>query len=208
MKIAIIGAGAGIGLVSVSQALEKGHQVIALSTNTDTIPNHPSLTKVNGSATSIKDLKKVIAGTDAVLITVGTKNKKATTLFSDIAKALITATDELQYSAPVLIITGFGSGESAGYLSFFMRTVIKLFLKEQYINKTVMEELISKSQMNWEMVRPGILTNGQLTKKYRSITKLDKQMKVGKISRADVAHYLITEAEQPQNLKKYIALTY
>lgn len=208
MKIAIIGAGAGIGLVSVSQALEKGHQVIALSTNTDTIPNHPSLTKVNGSATSIEDLKKVIAGTDAILITVGTKNKKATTLFSDIAKALITATDELHYSASVLIITGFGSGESAGYLSFFMRTVIKLFLKEQYINKTVMEELISKSQMNWEMIRPGMLTNGQLTKKYRSISKLDKQMKVGKISRADVAHYLITEAEQPQNLKKYIALTY
>lgn len=208
MKIAIIGAGAGIGLVSVSQALEKGHQVIALSTNTDTIPNHPSLTKVNGSATSIKDLKKVIAGTDAVLITVGTKNKKATTLFSDIAKALITATDELQYSAPVLIITGFGAGESEGYLSFFMRTVIKLFLKEQYINKTRMEELISKSQMNWEMVRPGMLTNGQLTQKYKSTSKLDKQMRVGKISRADVAHYLITEAEQPQNLKKYIALTY
>jgi putative NADH-flavin reductase len=208
MKIAILGAAAGIGLVSVTQALEKGHQVIALSTNTDTIPNHPSLTKVNGSATSVEDLKKVITGTDAILITVGTKNKKATTLFSDIAKALITATDELHYSAPVLIITGFGSGESAGYLSFFMRTVIKLFLKEQYINKTVMEELISKSQMNWEMVRPGMLTNGQLTKKYRGISKLDKQMKVGKISRADVAHYLITEAEQPQNLKKYIALTY
>lgn len=208
MKIAIIGAGAGVGLASVAQALEKGHQVIALSTNTDTISNHPSLTKVNGSATSVADLKKVIAGTDAVLITVGTKNKKATTLFSDIAKALITATDELHHSAPVLILTGFGAGESAGYLSFFMRTVIKLFLKEQYINKTEMEELISESQMNWEMVRPGRLTNGQLTQKYRSISKLDRQMKVGKISRADVAHYLITEAEQPQNLKKYIALTY
>lgn len=208
MKIAIIGAGAGVGLLSVTQALEKGHQVIALSPNTDPIPNHPSLTKVKGSATSVEDLKKAIAGANAVLITVGTKNKKATTLFSDIAKALINATDELKFTAPVLIITGFGSGESARYLSFFMRTVIKLFLKEQYINKTLMEEWIVKSNVNWEMVRPGMLTNGELTKTYESLSKLEKGMKVGKISRADVAHYLVSEAENPKNLNQYVALTY
>jgi putative NADH-flavin reductase len=208
MKIAIIGAGAGVGLLSVIQALEKGHQVIALSINTDTIPNHSLLTKVKGSATSVEVLKKVIIGTDAVLITVGTKNKKATTLFSDIAKALIKASDELKFTAPVIIITGFGSGESTGYLSFFMRTVIKLFLKDQYINKTLMEELIVKSNVSWEMVRPGMLTNKKLTKTYRSLSKLEEGMKVGKISRADVAHYLVSEAENPKNLNQYVALTY
>ncbi len=38
MKIAIIGAGAGVGLLSVTQALEKGHKVVALSTNTEAMP--------------------------------------------------------------------------------------------------------------------------------------------------------------------------
>lgn len=208
MKIAIIGAGAGVGLLSVMQALEKGHKVTAVSTNTATIPNHPALTKINGSATSVDDLKKAMNGADAVLITVGTKNKKATTLFSDIAKALIAATDELQFTAPVLIVTGFGAGKSAGYLSFFMRSVIKLFLKEQYANKTVMEELIAKSNVKWEMVRPGMLTNGQLTKTYKSFSKLEKGMKVGKISRADVADYLVSEAENPKMLHQYVTLTY
>ena len=208
MKIATIGAGAGVGLLSVTQALGKGHQVIALSIDTETIPNHSNLTKIKGSATSAEDLKKAIIGADAVLITVGTKNKKATTLFSDIAKALIAATKELQYTAPVLIITGFGSGESAGYLSFFMRTVIRLFLQEQYINKTLMEELIVNSNINWEIVRPGMLTNGKLTNTYKSLPKLEKRMEVQKISRADVAHYLVTEAENPKNIKRYVALTY
>ncbi|WP_343609195.1 NAD(P)-dependent oxidoreductase [Chryseobacterium oranimense] len=151
MKIAIIGAGAGIGLESVNLALKRGHAVIALSRNTDDIPNHPNLFKMNGSATSSHDLKSVIQGADAVLVTVGTKNKKATKLFSEIATNLIEVGKELNFSSPVLVITGFGAGESKGYLSFFMRTVITLFLKDQYADKTRMEELIVNSSLKWKL---------------------------------------------------------
>jgi putative NADH-flavin reductase len=207
MNIAIIGAGAGIGLEAVKQALKKGHTVTALSTNTDHIPNHPNLIKINGSAISPIDLKHAINGAEAVLITVGTKNKKATTLFSDIAKMLINVADELNFSAPVLIITGFGAGDSKNYLSFFMRTVISLFLKDQYINKTIMEELITNSNIKWEIIRPGMLTDGDQTSSYKALPKLQKGMKVGKISRADVADYLIREAQSPKLLYYYVALT-
>lgn len=207
MKIAIIGAAAGIGLQSVTHSLKKGHTVTALSRNTDSLPNHPKLIKINGSATSTVDLKNAIKGSDAVLITVGTKNKKATTLFSDIANALIKVTTDLNFSSPILIITGFGAGESKGYLSLFMRTVISLFLKEQYANKTIMEELITKSTLKWEIVRPGMLTNGEPTSSYKVLSGLQKDMKVGKISRADVAQFLIAEAEDPKMLYQYISLT-
>lgn len=207
MNIAIIGAGAGIGLQAVNQALAKGHFVTALSTNTDQIPNHPNLIKINGSAVSPLDLKHAIGGSDAVLITVGTKNKKATTLFSDIATTLIKVTNDLNFSSPVLVVTGFGAGESKNYLSFFMRTVISLFLKDQYVNKTIMEELITKSAIKWEIIRPGILTDAANTSNYKVISGLQKGMKVGKISRFDVADFLITEAENPKLLFQYIALT-
>lgn len=207
MNLAIIGAGAGIGLQSVIQALQKGHTVTALSTNTNQLPDHPKLIKINGSATSAIDLKNAIKGVDAVLITVGTKNKKATTLFSDIAKTLINVTDDLDFSGPVLIITGFGAGESKRYLSFFMRTVISLFLKEQYVNKTIMEELITKSNMKWEIIRPGMLTNADAATSYKALIELQKGMKVGKISRIDVAKFLITEAEGPKRIHQYVTLT-
>lgn len=207
MNIAIIGAGAGIGLESVILALKNGHSVTALSTNTDNIPNHPNLIKINGSATSPADLKNAVKGSDAVLITVGTKNKKATTLFSDIANTLVSVTDDLKFSSPVLVITGFGAGESKKYLSFFMQTVISLFLKDQYVNKTKMEEIITKSKMKWEIIRPGMLTNKEAESTYKVITGLEKGMKVGKISRADVANFLITEAENPTKIYQYVTLT-
>lgn len=207
MRIAVIGSSAGIGLLTVLQALERGHEISALSRDTSLIPNHPSLTKINGSATSVSALKLAISDTDAVLITTGTKNKKAVTLFSEIAKAIPQATAELNFTKPVIIVTGFGAGGSSNYLSFFMHMVIRLFLKDQYIDKTLMEELISKSAMKWEIVRPGMLTNGKLTKSYKSLPKLRKDMKIGKISRSDVAHFLLTEAENPKMLYEYVALT-
>jgi putative NADH-flavin reductase len=207
MKISIIGAGAGVGLQSVLQALEKGHTVTALSTNTTALPDHILLTKINGSATSLADMKTALKGADAVLITIGTKNKKATTLFSDTAKVLIQATIELNFTAPILVITSFGAGKSGGYLSFFMRMVIKFFLKDQYADKTLMENMITKSPIKWEIVRPGMLTNGALTQTYKVLPTLFEGMKVGKISRADVAHFLINEAENPSMLHQYPSLT-
>ena len=207
MNITIIGAAAGIGLATVEQALAQGHSVTALSTNTINIPPHAHLTKVNGSATSVSDLKKVMVGADAVIIAIGTKNKKPNTLFSDTALALVKAGMSLNFTAPVLVITGFGAGDSSRFLSFFMKTVIRLFLKHQYINKTLMEEIIANSELNWEIVRPGMLSNGPLTKKYNALPDLYKGIKIGKISRADVASFLLEEVQKPTMLKQYPALT-
>lgn len=207
MNITIIGASAGVGLAAVQQALTQGHHVTALSTQTATIPDHSCLTKVNGSATSVSDLKKVMAGADAVIIAIGTKNKKPNTLFSDAASALVKAGEALLFKAPVLIVTGFGAGGSSGFLSFFMRIVIHLFLKHQYIDKTIMEEIIANSNLNWEIVRPGMLTNGPLTQKYKALPNLYKGIRIGKISRADVADFLLQEAENPAMLQQYPALT-
>lgn len=89
-----------------------------------------------------------------------------------------------------------------------MKTVIYLFLKDQYKDKTLIEDLIIASNVNWEIVRPGILKNGPCTGDYRVLTSLENGMRVGKISRADVADYLITEAERKMNLGKKINLSY
>lgn len=71
-----------------------------------------------------------------------------------------------------------------------------------------MEKLFAGSGLNWEMVQPGMLSDGAQTKNYSVLPVVKKGMKVGKISRADLAHYLISEAENPQNIKRYVALTY
>ena len=208
MKIAIIGAAAGIGLEAVIQGLIRGHYISALSTRTEAIPVHPRLTKVKGSATNVGDLIPAIRDTDVVLVTVGTKKKKGTTLFSEIAAALIQATEALDYKKPVIIVTGFGAGDSKPYLNFFLRTVIRLFLKDQYADKTIMEERIIASKMNWEIVRPTMLTKGPLNQQhYAVVNQLADDMKRAKVSRANVAYYLLEEAENQRNLGNCVTIT-
>jgi putative NADH-flavin reductase len=97
MKITVIGASAGIGLITVQKALERGHEVRALSRDTSAIPDHPLLTRINGSATAVDDVKKAIADTQLVIVTIGTKNKKPNTLFSDSAETLVSAADFSSY---------------------------------------------------------------------------------------------------------------
>ena len=52
-----------------------------------------------------------------------------------------------------------------------------------------------------------MLTNGNKTSSYQALSELQKGMKVGKISRADVAYFLINEVENPKMLYQYAALT-
>lgn len=207
MNITVIGASAGVGLLAVQQALVKDHRVTTLSRKVVPIADHPQLTRLVGSATSVADLKITMQGADAVLVTIGTKSKKATTLFSDTAKALIQAAAELSFSAPVLAITGFGIGASSQYLNLFMRLVIKGLLNEQSQDKARLQEQFADSPLRWEIVQPGRLTNGPLTQAYQVIPTLYQGIKIGSISRADVADFMLREAEKPTRLYHYVALT-
>ncbi len=202
MKITIIGASAGVGFLTVEKALERGHYVTALSRNTNSLPLHPKLEKLMGSSTSQESLLEATIDADAIIITIGTKQKKGTTLFSDTANALMAISNSLPPDIPVLWVSGFGVGESKPFLNFFMKVVIRFFLEDQYEDKTKMEKIIAGSNLKWEIIRPGILTNGPSTS-YKVMTNLFKGMKVGKISRRDVADLLIKEAEKPTMLFSY-----
>ena len=70
-----------------------------------------------------------------------------------------------------------------------------------------MEEIISKSDLKWEIVRPGILKSDPLTEKYRVETKLFKGIKIGSINRSDVADFLVKQAESPSHLFQYVSLS-
>jgi len=207
MNITVIGASAGVGLLAVQQALAKGHQVTTLARGIVPIPEHARLTNVVGSATRVADIKEAIRGADAVLITIGTKSKQATTLFSDTARALLEAATELAFTAPVLAVTGFGIGESAPYLNVWMRLVVKGLLRNQSQDKTRLQALFATSSLRWEIVQPGRLTNGPLTQSYQVIPTVYKGIKIGSISRADVADFMVREAETPTMLYHYTALT-
>ncbi|NGZ96513.1 MAG: epimerase [Nitrospira sp. WS110] len=208
MKIAIIGASAGIGLESVRQALERGHGVTTLSRRRVPLPDHPTFKRMQGSATNPDDVRGAVEGADAILVTLGVKSPFATTLFSDSSRILLRVLQEKSASPTLIVLTGFGAGESWGYNSLPMKLMFTLLLKKVYADKSEQERVIAGGYPRWEIVRPGRLTNGAMTGRYRVLDQLVDGMKVGAISRADVAHFMLAQAENPTYLGKYPALTY
>jgi putative NADH-flavin reductase len=208
MKITIIGASAGIGLEAVKRGLSRNHSITTLSRSEIEIEEKESLRKLIGDATIKADLLKSIQNADALIITLGTgKNMKATTLFSDFAKLIVEINKENKIDVPVLFVTGFGAGESGNYVPWMVKMFLKYLLKDVYADKTKMEEIITNSDLNWTVVRPGRLLDKELTEKYRVENKLFKGINIGGINRADVADFLIKQAENQTELKKYIGLS-
>ena len=208
MNITIIGASAGIGLETVKRGLTRNHSITTLSRTKIEIEKSKALKVILGDATDKADLLNSIQNADALIITLGTgKNMKATTLFSDFAKVLLQIQEEKKLEIPIIFVTGFGSGESKNYVSWLVKMFLKYFLKDVYADKTKMEEIITNSDLNWTVVRPGRLLDKELTEKYRVENKLFKGINIGGINRADVADFLIKQAEKQTELKKYIALS-
>ncbi len=208
MKLAVIGASAGVGLELVLQLVERAHFVTTLSRSVEAIPNHANIRKIRGSSLNEADVSQAIGGAEAILVTLGTgTSTQATGLYPGSANAILRALEKAAGKPPLIVLTGFGAGDSWNYNSLLMKALFRLLLKDVYAEKTRMEHILSTGYPNSMFVRPGRLTNGALTKKYRVVTTLDEQTRVGAISRKDVAHFLAEQAEHPSFIGQYPALS-
>ncbi len=208
MRIAVIGASAGLGLETVKTALSRNHEVTTLSRSHVKVADDQAVTEVLGSATEEADLARAIAGADAVIVTLGlASNREATTLFSDCAALLAKLNADGPSHVRFLFVSGFGAGPSRDFATPAAKLLLNYVLKDSYADKTRMEEIIAGSSMNWIVVRPGRLLNGKLTHKYRTENSLFRGIKIGGINRADVAAFLVDQAENPTELRQYVAIS-
>jgi putative NADH-flavin reductase len=207
MNITIIGASRGIGLEAVKRGLNRKHSIATLSRSEIDIAGKESIHKIQGDATNKMNLLTSIQNADAIIVTLGTsKNMKSTSLFSDFAKLIVEIHQEKKIDIPFIFVSGFGAGESKNYVSWLVKLFLKYLLKDVYADKTQMEEIITHSDMKWTVVRPGRLLDKALTEKYRVENTLFKGINIGGINRSDVADFLIKQAENQTELRKYISI--
>ncbi|MFB5083752.1 SDR family oxidoreductase [Symbiobacterium thermophilum] len=201
MKIAVIGATRGIGLEVVKQALEDDHDVTALVRDPDRMPvRHPRLHLVQGDARDPESVATAVHGQDVVCDCLGTKNVFArTVLFSTCAQNLARA---LRPEQLLIAVTGIGTGDSRGHGTFlYDHVVLPLVLGRIYADKERQERIIRDHIERWIIVRPGILTNGPRTGRYRALVDLHG-VRGGRISRADVADFVLSQAKSPTFIGK------
>jgi putative NADH-flavin reductase len=204
--VLIIGASRGIGLETLKRAIKSGYKVRALARSAGNIPvSHPNLEKVTGDALDRGEVKKALAGVDAVIQTLGIAASpemifKAVRLFSKATRVLVTAMEETGVKR-LICVTGFGAGDSRNKGGFLYNTAFHLFLGRVYDDKDAQEHIIRKSKLEWLIARPVILTNGPRTGSYRVLAN-PKDWRCGFISRANVADFLVKQIDDDTLIRK------
>jgi putative NADH-flavin reductase len=209
MKIAVIGASRGIGYELLRIALEEGHEVTALLRNPAKLNISNSRLKIiRGDILDPATVVTAVVGNDAVCLCIGIPpTRKPVDVFSRGAECVLAAMGQGANSR-LITVTGIGAGDSKGHGGFFYDRVINpLLLRTIYADKDRQESIVKASKVEWLIVRPGFLTNGPLTGKYRVIENLSG-VTAGKISRADVADFMLKQLAAPTHFGKTPLLTY
>jgi putative NADH-flavin reductase len=204
--VLIIGASKGIGLETVKCTLKAGHQVRAMARSAVRIPGrHANLETVTGDALDASAVSQALTDVDVAIQTLGVTARpgflfKPVRLFSDATRVLVAAMAETGVRR-LICVTGLGAGDSRDRGGVLYNTAFHLFLGRVYDDKDVQERIIRDSKLDWTIARPGILTRGPMTGRYRVLDNPD-DWRCGFISRTDVADFLVKQIDDDQYLGK------
>lgn len=204
MRVLIVGASKGIGMETTRQALDAGHSVRAFARYAEAIKlSHPSLEKMRGDALKTGDVEAALVGVDVVIQTLGVGLRdlfRPVHLFSNATRVLIAAM-RTQGVKRLICVTGFGAGDSRASISCLQRMPFHIVFGRAYEDKSLQETLIKESVLDWTIARPGVLTNGPRTGRYRVLSEAS-QWRNGTISRADVAEFLVRQIGDQTYIRK------
>ncbi len=208
LRIVIIGGTSGVGLELVELAIERGHTVTAVARRPERLSySHANLMTKGGDITVESDMRKIVPGHDVVVSTVGlSPGSRNVDLFSKGISNLLRVMADTNQDR-LLAVSAIGAGDSRGSGSFWFDYVLHpLILADDIEDKTRMERILKENQVNYTVVRPAILTNDHAQHTYRVISRYDG-IETGTISRKDVAHFLLSLAEQGTYAREIVTLS-
>lgn len=208
MKLIIFGSTGSIGRQLVKQALEQGHMVTAFARDPVRVDiKHANLQVIQGDVLDHPaSVEKAVQGHDAVLCSLGAGRKGA--VRSEGTRNIIHAMEKASVRRFICQST-LGVGDSRDNLSFFWKHIMYgLLLRPAYADHVSQENHVKKSHLDWTIVRPGAFTDGERTGQYRhGFRGTDKTTKL-KISRADVADFMLKQLTDDAYLHKTPGLSY
>lgn len=210
LRLLIIGATGGTGRQLVEQALQQGHELTAFVRNVAGLSlEHPRLRVVQGDVLDPASLKSAMPGQDAVLCALGHKRFFGPSRILSEGTANILGAMKTAGVQRFICESSLGIGSTAGrggvFATFFVYPIILPFYSW---DKRRQEKLIEESDLDWVIVRPAALTNGAARGQYRHGPKAGSYFLPVRISRADVAAFMLQQVTDDRYLGRAVGLSY
>ena len=191
-KIIVFGATGTVGRRIVDRALLQGHQVTAFTRNAGAVPlDHPDLSIVAGDVLNAASVRSTIAGHDAVIVALGAGRKGGVRA---VGTRHIVDGMKAQGVRRLIVQSTLGAGDSRPALNFFWKRIMfGLLLRPAYADHQRQEDIVTASGLDWTLVRPSAFTDGPATNKYQHGFAPTIKGLALKISRADVAGFMLRQ---------------
>lgn len=209
MKLLIFGATGGTGRQVVQQALEQGHNVTAFARNPLKLDiEHNNLRILTGDVMNLDSVEKAVQGQDAVVCVLGAGQNMTSKIRSQGTEQIIKAMEKANIQRLICQST-LGAGDSWENLNFFWKYIMFGFLlRKPFADHQKQEAYVKQSHLDWTIIRPGAFVVGERTGNYRhGFPGNDKSSQL-KISRADVADFILKQLVDNSYLHQTPALSY
>ena len=221
LDIVVYGATGEVGQHVVTEALDRGHRVTAVSRDPAKVTmRHENLTVIKGDLLDTSSVSDTVSGKDVVILSVrgviGDSGSPESALQFIAAEMLVDVLFRDAATAPRLLHVG-GSGSlevepGVLYAAKLPKILLTKKLEVEIAGQVLALEFYRKvDDVNWTYVTPPKnFTNGPRTGAFRigGDRALEDERGRTRVSRADFAVALIDEAEQAQHPRQRISVAY
>ena len=209
MKLIIFGSTGSTGRQVVTQALEQGYDATAFARSPEKLDQkHEKLQVIKGNVLDFASVERAIQGQDVVLCTLGLPPMDKSNLRANGTKNIIRAMEKTGIKR-FICQSSDGVGDSRETLPLLMKYLIVPFmLRRAFADHEIQENYIKESQLDWIIVRPVALTDGEHTGSYQHGYTADNKTVTFKISRADTADFMLKQLADNNYLHKTPSISY
>ena len=208
-KVIVFGATGKTGGLIVSQSLAAGHQVTAAVRRPDAFTlKHANLVAVRSDMYDPASVEQAITGQEVIICAVAAPmSRKPTDIQAHSARTLLPIMTKVGINRLLCITSGGTNPEHDPNLPFLYERVFKPMFHSIYDDQRIMEKLIAESATDWTIARPAGLTDGPYTGHYR-LAPAYTMPGGNRISRADVADFLVKQIESSVYSRQAVAIAY
>ena len=202
-RIAVLGASGTVGRRIVDRLLEGGFDVVCQTRSAEKLAHLAGRAVIHAfDPRDAERLSEFVSGADAVIFTLGTDTKGATTLFSETTAALIKVMQKHGVKR-LIAITGVGAGETRGHGGWLYDWIIfPLFTRKRYLDKNKQEELIAASDLEWTIVRPAPFSDRPAAGDLQVLTQIKPETRLSRITRDEVAAFVVAQLDSEQFVRQ------
>ncbi|MEL6760222.1 MAG: NAD(P)H-binding protein [Myxococcota bacterium] len=199
-SLAIIGATRGVGLRLVREALTRGATRLRLLVRDAgamrkvmvdeawPVESTELIELIEGDATDVSDVRRVVSGVDAVLFAIGAPARNRGSIRTLATRAMIAAM-RAEGVKRVVAVSVFGAYETRAQLPFFLRMVIFPFVLSRVVrDHEGQEALLSESDLEWTAVRPPNLVDARGRFGFRHGQTIDSEQTMTRLGGRTAVH--------------------